>query len=227
MLTGVLVVAFPVSVFSDLWSKQLKKRGYEIYVQDDDDEGDDDSHNNKINDTGEGNVASELWRSREPKRNQLSILEQVRSTRRITDNEMESTYNRDNLPQQTNDPSAIGSESMAPILDCPTDALSFPVSKHRDYEDRTECVSSRISGSASMQRSSSRGSLDNAVAVQRLPPPQNKNNNHQQREDGFVLMDRHDLNRIAEHLHTIQECQREIRGILRKYRSTAGGTENR
>eukprot|EP00978_Attheya_sp_CCMP212_P022469 scaffold67073_cov38-Attheya_sp.AAC.3 len=27
MLTGVLVIAFPVSVFSDLWSKELKKAG--------------------------------------------------------------------------------------------------------------------------------------------------------------------------------------------------------
>ena len=27
MLMGVLVIAFPVSVFSDLWSKELKKQG--------------------------------------------------------------------------------------------------------------------------------------------------------------------------------------------------------
>mmetsp|Transcript_29092 Transcript_29092/g.43974 ORF Transcript_29092/g.43974 Transcript_29092/m.43974 type:complete len:353 (-) Transcript_29092:83-1141(-) len=43
MLTGVLVVAFPVSVFSDLWSKELKRAG--TYVVDDSDDEDDDDQN--------------------------------------------------------------------------------------------------------------------------------------------------------------------------------------
>lgn len=43
MLTGVLVVAFPVSVFSDLWSKELKRAG--TYVEDDSDDEDDDDQN--------------------------------------------------------------------------------------------------------------------------------------------------------------------------------------
>lgn len=38
MLMGVLVIAFPVSVFSDLWSNELKQRGvdYEEVIVDDD-----------------------------------------------------------------------------------------------------------------------------------------------------------------------------------------------
>ena len=36
MLTGVLVIAFPVSVFSDLWSKELKKVGF-VDIDDEDD----------------------------------------------------------------------------------------------------------------------------------------------------------------------------------------------
>lgn len=42
MLMGVLVIAFPVSVFSDLWSNELKRSGMdyeEMLVEDDDDEG--------------------------------------------------------------------------------------------------------------------------------------------------------------------------------------------
>lgn len=46
MLMGVLVIAFPVSVFSDLWSNELKQRGvdYEgILVEDDDDDDGDET----------------------------------------------------------------------------------------------------------------------------------------------------------------------------------------
>lgn len=40
MLMGVLVIAFPVSVFSDLWSNELKQRGvdYEDIIMDDEDD---------------------------------------------------------------------------------------------------------------------------------------------------------------------------------------------
>jgi hypothetical protein len=43
MLAGVLVVAFPVSVFSDLWSEELKKvKGFDdLLIDDDEDENDD------------------------------------------------------------------------------------------------------------------------------------------------------------------------------------------
>ena len=44
MLAGVLVVAFPVSVFSDLWSEELKKvKGFDDLLNDDDDEDDGDN----------------------------------------------------------------------------------------------------------------------------------------------------------------------------------------
>lgn len=48
MLLGVLVIAFPVSVFSDLWSKELKKSGALILVEAADD-GDDYNKNNDNN----------------------------------------------------------------------------------------------------------------------------------------------------------------------------------
>jgi hypothetical protein len=43
MLMGVLVVAFPVSVFSDLWQKELRTRGAIITLEEDNDD-DDDEH---------------------------------------------------------------------------------------------------------------------------------------------------------------------------------------
>lgn len=53
MLMGVLVIAFPVSVFSDLWQNELKGRGvdYEELLEDDDgddDETDETLKNNEI-----------------------------------------------------------------------------------------------------------------------------------------------------------------------------------
>jgi hypothetical protein len=42
MLVGVLVIAFPVSVFSDLWSKELRKTGaFQALDDEEDDDGDD------------------------------------------------------------------------------------------------------------------------------------------------------------------------------------------
>ena len=38
MLTGVLVIAFPVSVFSELWSQELKARGVDILNELEDEE---------------------------------------------------------------------------------------------------------------------------------------------------------------------------------------------
>lgn len=51
MLAGVLVLAFPVSVFSDLWSEELKKvKGFQdLYEDDDENEDQDKSNNNKNN----------------------------------------------------------------------------------------------------------------------------------------------------------------------------------
>jgi hypothetical protein len=45
MLTGVLVIAFPVGVFSDLWSQELKKRG--VYYDVDSEEEEEDSQESK------------------------------------------------------------------------------------------------------------------------------------------------------------------------------------
>lgn len=42
MLSGVLVIAFPVGVFSDLWSEELKEvKGFQALFQNDDDDDDD------------------------------------------------------------------------------------------------------------------------------------------------------------------------------------------
>jgi hypothetical protein len=49
MLMGVLVIAFPVSVFSDLWSNELKQRGVDLedMLDDDDAESDEPSPERK------------------------------------------------------------------------------------------------------------------------------------------------------------------------------------
>lgn len=58
MLTGVLVVAFPVSVFSDLWSKEVerinKSKGIETGLDDDDDRTD--GGNDPISFDGGGSI---------------------------------------------------------------------------------------------------------------------------------------------------------------------------
>ena len=63
MLMGVLVIAFPVSVFSDLWSYELKhmKAFKDLATNDDDDDDDNDSekkmdHHRNVNKNDEGNI---------------------------------------------------------------------------------------------------------------------------------------------------------------------------
>lgn len=67
MLTGVLVVAFPVSVFSDLWSKEVKRINREMRIinphvemlpddEDDDYVDDNDSDNDNGSDDGSANI---------------------------------------------------------------------------------------------------------------------------------------------------------------------------
>jgi hypothetical protein len=53
MLLGVLVIAFPVSVFSDLWSKELRKSGA-FRALDDDDDDEDDNGGGAGDDAGKG-----------------------------------------------------------------------------------------------------------------------------------------------------------------------------
>jgi hypothetical protein len=52
MFMGVLVVAFPVSVFSDLWSKEVKKLNKHYGI----DMGDDDEDNNNYSNARDGSV---------------------------------------------------------------------------------------------------------------------------------------------------------------------------
>ena len=77
MLSGVLVVAFPVGVFSDLWSKELTKKGAwqsDNYEDDEDDDGDGDNEDN--GDDGENrrlvapitNIPSNRYRTMEEER---------------------------------------------------------------------------------------------------------------------------------------------------------------
>jgi hypothetical protein len=51
MLLGVLVIAFPVSVFSELWSKELRLKGFQL---DDDDNGDGGGDAGGAGDAGDG-----------------------------------------------------------------------------------------------------------------------------------------------------------------------------
>ena len=46
MLTGVLVIAFPVSIFSDLWQKELKKTGFLEHLEEESDEDQEENNNN-------------------------------------------------------------------------------------------------------------------------------------------------------------------------------------
>ena len=56
MIMGVLVIAFPVSVFSELWSHELKQiKGFKALNEDDDDNDDGDNgidNNNKLKEAG-------------------------------------------------------------------------------------------------------------------------------------------------------------------------------
>ena len=69
MIAGVLVIAFPVSVFSDLWSDELKKvKGFESIFEDDNDNDNDNDNtaNNGVSDNIGSNKKEEERKSRRP-----------------------------------------------------------------------------------------------------------------------------------------------------------------
>ena len=149
MMTGVLVIAFPVSVFSDLWSKELKRTGA-LSALDDDEEEDDDDKGTKERDEEGG-----------PSSNGKGVTFQVA--------EMD-------VPG-------------AAVRGDPSDDL--PASLRSNDGPLGEAT---ITTGVSRRQSSS--SL----------------------KESQVAIDRDDLTSLLTHVHSIQESQREIKLILRKYK---------
>ena len=149
MMTGVLVIAFPVSVFSDLWSKELKRSGAFAALEEDDDDDDDDNDDMTVN-----AVANQS--------------QKAEAAQKLVD-ELD--------------------EFASPIKAGPYGVIAA-------VEDVNQSVESLPSQLPSMKRGQSNTSL-------------NRNQ---------VAMDRDDLINLLSHVQTMQESQREIKAILRKYK---------
>lgn len=147
MMTGVLVIAFPVSVFSDLWSRELKRTGALAALEEDmEDDGDDD-----------GDRGGEEVNNRDTAKQLVAELDDHDAT-----------------------PVKLGTRG-------------FPDGPNQSIQS----VESLPSELPSMKGFGSSSSLKaNQVAI-----------------------DRDDLISLLAHVQTMQESQREVKGILRKYKS--------
>ena len=151
MMTGVLVIAFPVSVFSDLWSRELKRSGAFDALELDDD-GDDDYVDEHDKEKGNSIAADHAMAA------QKLVAE------------------LDGPPT----PLKVGTDIFLPV----------------NNEAVTRSVGSLPSEMPSMKRKKSSSSL----------------------KENQVVMDRDDLINLLSHVQSIQESQREIKSILRKYK---------
>jgi len=146
MMTGVLVIAFPVSVFSDLWSKELKRSGAFSALEEDDDNDD-------------GRVEED-----EEKQGKLKSAQKVEAE-------------LDPMP-----PAKHGSVRFA---DEPDHMIAL-----------NQSVESLPGDLPSMKRARSNSYL----------------------KGNQVAIDREDMINLLAQIQDMQESQREIKGILRKYK---------
>jgi hypothetical protein len=94
MLAGVLVLAFPVSVFSDLWSEELKQsKGFKDLYRDDDNDDDNDDDDGGDDDHGENDGTPGT--SNRKKKNVNNIVGPERDGR---DGIMRDNYNNGRRP---------------------------------------------------------------------------------------------------------------------------------
>jgi hypothetical protein len=176
MMTGVLVIAFPVSVFSDLWSKELKRSGALSAL----DEDEDDDEKNDAQDDGSKDLERARNTQSTPTREKfVKFLSTTEEEPPATPTQPDASHNFISDPNLDEQPLIV-------------DDLPHPNTSNSNIE-------SLVSPSGGMDRRSSSSSLS------RL-------NNNQ------VAIDKDDLMSLLANVQSIQESQREIKLILRKYK---------
>lgn len=177
MMTGVLVIAFPVSVFSDLWQKELKKAGA---LETLDDEDDDNENENEIGDNGDDDMcdnddAEKQWSPN----SHVSKSSSIAAARQLVEE-----LDKGSPALQDRKTAGVGQQKqqqkqqiMNSVTSLPDEALRPNMRPH-------------------MKRSPSSSSL----------------------KGNQVAIDCDDLINLLSHVQSMQESQREIKMILRKYR---------
>jgi hypothetical protein len=153
MLMGVLVIAFPVSVFSELWSKELRKAG--AILDDEEDDVDDDM--NKMN-----------------------------------------SKNRDvQAPKEENRSENVQGSSGK------YDPTLFPASYELESLARTAFTSSSSNNTSPAPKMRKSLSIESTYSM----------------DENYLAMHKDDLAELYDHYQSINESQRQIRVILRKYKA--------
>ena len=202
MLTGVLVIAFPVSVFSDLWQSELRKGGALSGLlaalddnnndDDNDDDDDDDENDNNNDDNNEANA------SRSP---QVSSLD---STGQLQTQNVMLPLPRNEEVMQKDSAVTMGQDSDHSHLHVSelAGAMSIPAAATTLHQTTaTAAITSRSTAATAAAAS--------AAFDQRQ---------HHQVESNLVVMRKDDLVELATHMQSIHESQKQIRHILRRYR---------
>lgn len=194
MLTGVLVIAFPVSVFSDLWSKELRKIGALASLdQEEEEEHDDDKkHDNDDYNKTVGNT--------EVKDDGMDAVE------------MGAAVTAESMPPTTHvvTPARNNKRQNA--------AVAADSAGANDYFSSYDSLHRASTGDNTTTTTHPRPVSRSRPGRRMSPPVVVDNCDDDDDDEEHIVMHKNDLAEIIASLQTIQENQRQIRAILKKYR---------
>ena len=212
MLTGVLVIAFPVGVFSDLWSKELKKHmttrhmttrqqqqlssssSSSFYSQDD---NDDDNDNDSDDDNDQRNYSTT--------RNDKSSLSSYRNPNSMVHtniNQSQTTMMTATISEEEEDEAAGAAR-----------ATMAPVDTNQHWNDRRPSFSRNDGGWWDSFFFSGHDNINNNNNNSATTTTSSNSNNN----SGVVVMERSDLDMLIWHFQSIQQSQIQIQKVLNKY----------
>jgi len=199
MLTGVLVIAFPVSVFSDLWSKELRKIGA-LASLDQEEEEDDHNDGEKHHDENDGDFNKTVGND-EVENDGMDAVEMGAGVAAETVHAATHVVTPARNSNTRTQNAAVAADSAGA-----NDFFSSYDSLHRGS----------IGGNNTTATSHARP-VSRSRPGRRMSPP-GVGDDEEEEEEGHIVMQRDDLAELIASLQTIHENQRQIRAILKKYR---------
>jgi len=223
MLTGVLVIAFPVSVFSDLWSKEVDRlrqlQGLDDTEQDDDDDDGDNSDNNistvadaPLKPPGshqrtQSDISSIYFSSRA--QDVAALWSSINLGRLVGDHREEKNgdLNPDIEALNGNKPGTLSSK-----ISCVTDASGTTANSNISANAICDSLGNVGDSSSIATGSSANAILSNGGSFLSVDNSNNKSG------ADVISMEKEDLAAIFQSLETIRESQARIETVLNKYK---------
>jgi hypothetical protein len=211
MLLGVLVIAFPVSVFSDLWSKELKKAGALVLVESDDDDKDNTDDDDPNDNNGHGDAVSEMVMDDDVVEYNPVLVDPTDTTNEII---LETPRHDDELaPLGEGAAFAFDKRTPSPFVEGTTIPLTIETPTPRANKSTMSC----FDGSSTREKN---GIHPNSTSktlpanVQPLTSPPVAADSRQEAQHGSVTLSKHDHDALLKHMEIISKSQQEIQLIL-------------